>query len=717
MTALPVEQKMHSPYRAWMAALAETARHYHLSVPRETLRQYSDVGGDTADDAAIVAIARRMGLTLDYKAPDAQLPEFNTLPLIVELDDGSVMLISSIGSDGEALCLLPDAYLDGGPPQQNQLRMDTLAPHIRRFGVARPVRSAPDARVDAYIRPYEQNWLRRILTHDLRYYTNVLIASLLANLLAFGSVIFSMQVYDRVVPAQSYPTLYILFSGVMLALFFEFTLRRLRMTMIDVLGKRADLTMSDRVFGRALRIRSEARPKSTGTFISQLRDMEQVREMLTSTTVAAIADLPFFLLFLILFGFIAGWLVLVPLGALVLLVLPGLLMQRRLHAFASEGMRESSLRNAMLVEAIQRIDDVKMLQAEAKFEQQWNLTNETTAQVSLKLRQLTNILTVWTQTVQTGTFTVIILFGAPMVMKGDMTTGALVGASILGSRMLAPLAQLTQVFSRLQHAKVGIKSLNSIMELPVDAAAEEQRIAVPALRGSYKLRGAIYRYGDVQMPIALTVKSLNIKAGEKVALLGRNGAGKSTLLQGLSGLIMPVGGEALLDDLAMHQIDPADVRHGVGYVSQSSALFHGTIRDNLTIGAPRATDNEILAALAMVGADAFVRRLPNGLAYPLMEGGKGLSGGQVQALLLARMIIRQPRVVLLDEPTASMDEAAERQFIRQFRRWATDRTVVVATHRMRVLDMVDRVIFLQNGEIIVDDKKDVVLERLRGAMA
>jgi ATP-binding cassette subfamily C protein LapB len=155
----------------------------------------------------------------------------------------------------------------------------------------------------------------------------------------------------------------------------------------------------------------------------------------------------------------------------------------------------------------------------------------------------------------------------------------------------------------------------------------------------------------------------------------------------------------------------------VGYVSQSSALFHGTIRDNLTIGAPRATDNEILTALAMVGADAFVRRLPNGLAYPLMEGGKGLSGGQVQALLLARMIIRQPRVVLLDEPTASMDEAAERQFIRQFRRWATDRTVVVATHRMRVLDMVDRVIFLQNGEIIVDDKKDVVLERLRGAMA
>lgn len=716
MTAMPIAPKADGRHRGWTAALAETARHYRLSIPRETVRQYSDLERGAGCDEDVLAAARRMGLTLEFKSPDGQLPEFNTLPLIAELDDGAVMLVTSISGDGQAFVLLPELDPQGRPAQQNQISMDDLVPRIRRFGVARPIRSVPDARVDAYIRPFEQHWLRRILTHDIRYYYNVLIASLLANLLAFGSVIFSMQVYDRVVPAQSYPTLYILFSGVMLALFFEFTLRRLRMTMIDVLGKRADLTMSDRVFGRALRIRSEARPKSTGTFISQLRDMEQVREMLTSTTVAAIADLPFFLLFLILFGFIAGWLVLVPLGALVLLVVPGLLMQRRLHAYASEGMRESSLRNAMLVEAIQRIDDVKMLQAEAKFEQQWNLTNETTAQVSLKLRQLTNLLTVWTQTVQTGTFTIIILFGAPLVMKGDMTTGALVGASILGSRMLAPLAQLTQVFSRLQHAKVGIKSLNSIMQLPVDAAAEEQRIAVPVLRGDFHLRGAIYRYGEANMPAALTVKNLKIRSGEKIALLGRNGAGKSTLLQGLSGLIIPVGGEALLDDLAMHQIDPADVRHGIGYVSQDSALFHGTIRDNLVIGAPRASDQEILAALAMVGADAFVRRLPNGLAYPVMEGGKGLSGGQVQALLLARMIIRQPRVVLLDEPTAAMDDTAERLFIRQFRRWAVDRTLVVATHRMRVLEMVDRIIMLQNGEILVDDKKDIVLERLRGAV-
>lgn len=716
MTAILADTAPQSLHQSWIAALAEAARHYHLTVPREAIRQFSAHLGPSAGDKDVMDAAARMGLVLEYRAPDAKFPEFNKFPLIAELDDGSVILLTNLGSMGDAQFQMPMLDPAGSAAPQNQMPMDALLPRIRRFGAARPAKSVPDARVDAYIRPFQPHWLRQILMQDIRFYANVLVASLLANFLAFGSVIFSMQVYDRVVPAQSFPTLYILFSGVMLALFFEFMLRRLRMTIIDVLGKRADLIMSDRIFGRALRIRSEARPKSTGTFISQLRDMEQVREMLTSTTVAAIADLPFFLLFLLLFWVIAGWLVLVPIGALLVLVVPGMLMQRRLQAYASEGMRESSLRNAMLVEAVQRIDDIKMLQAEAKFEQQWNMTNETTSQISLKLRQLTNILTVWTQSVQTGTFTVIILFGAPMVMKGDMTTGALVGASILGSRMLAPLAQLTQVFSRLQHAKVGIKSLNAIMQLPVDSPEQVQRIALPAPRGDYQLRGASYRYGDAMMPIVLSIRNLHIRSGEKIALLGRNGAGKSTLLQALSGLITPVAGEALLDDLAMQHIDPADIRHATGYVAQNSALFHGTIRDNLVIGAPRASDQDILAALTMVGADVFIRKLPNGLAYPVMEGGKGLSGGQIQALLLARMIIRQPKIALLDEPTAAMDEMAERQFIRHFRHWSANRTVVVATHRAKVLDMVDRIIMLQNGEIIMDDKKESAIERMRGAM-
>jgi ATP-binding cassette subfamily C protein LapB len=704
----------------WVAVLEEAAQFYHLPISREVVRQYSALDGASDLDRNVEIVARQLGLSLEFEPATAAMPGYGKLPLIAELHDDSLLLITALTGDGEVEAVVAASGAAGddkAATDRNRFALGELLPRIRRYGVARPARAVPDARVDTYIQPFEEHWLRRIIMRDIKFYPNILLASLVANVLALGSVIFSMQVYDRVVPAQSYPTLYVLFSGVILALLFEFMMRRTRMTLSDVLGKRADLTMSDRVFGHALRIKGNARPTSTGSFLAQLRDMEQVREMLTSTTIAAVADLPFFLLFLVLFWYIAGVLVLVPLAALLLLIVPGVLMQRKLHEYAKEGMREASLRNAMLIEAVQRIDDVKMLQAEARFENQWNHANEVTSASQLKLRGLTNSLTVWTQTIQTSAYATIVFFGAPMVMGGDMTTGALVGASILGSRMLAPLSQITQVLTRLQHAKVGIGSLNGIMAMPTDSTAVEQRIAVPHIKGDYKLRGASFRYGDAQTPVVLQVENLHIKAGERVALLGRNGAGKSTLLQGLAGLLEPAEGEMLLDDITLRQIDPADVRHGTGLVAQSSGLFHGTIRDNLVMGARRATDAQIIEALQMVGADEFITRLPNGLAYPVTEGGKGLSGGQVQALLLARMLIRNPQVVLLDEPTAAMDEAVERHFLHHFRRWSEGKTVVLATHRMKALDLVDRIIVLQHGRVVLDDKRDAAIAAMRGGVA
>lgn len=702
---------------AWVAVLEEAAQFYHLPISREVVRQYSALDGDLDLDRHVANAARQFGLSLEFEPATAAMPGYGKLPLIAELQDGSVALMTARTADGMVEAYIADpsaAFVDGGGLKRNFLAGDTLIDQIRRYAVARPARAVPDARVDDYIRPYEPNWLRRIITRDIKFYPNILIASLIANLLAIGSVIFSMQVYDRVVPAQSYPTLYVLFSGVILALIFEFIMRRTRMTLSDVLGKRADLTMSEQVFGHALRIKSSARPTSTGSFIAQLRDMEQVRELLTSTTIAAVADLPFFFLFLIIFWNIAGILVLVPIGALLLLLIPGILAQRKLAEYAKEGMRESSLRNAMLVETVQRIDDVKMLQAEARFEHQWNHANEVTSASNLKLRRLTNSLTVWTQNVQTSSYATIVFFGAPMVMMGDMTTGALVGASILGSRMLAPLSQLTQVLTRLQQAKVGIESLDKIMAMPTDTSGAEARIALPDVRGSYHLKGAQFRYGDAQAPVVLNIGNLEIKAGERIALLGRNGSGKSTLLQALGGLVEPVQGEILLDDLAMHQIDPADVRHAAGLVAQNSALFHGTIRENLVVGARRASDAQIMQALQMVGANEFIARLPNGLAYPVMEGGKGLSGGQVQALLLARSLIRDPKILLLDEPTAAMDEGVEAHFIQQLGPWSEGRTLVIATHRMKILDLVDRIVLLDRGQIVLDGRKDSVLARMRG---
>lgn len=708
-TSFPTTGLPHEA-RQWLDMLALAARHYGLPVSEQRARLAAAWDGGATPQQRVAAIARANGLSVRLVDARAFRLRAGRLPVIASLADGELVMISALDGQGSATCTFVSE--NGLESEVAQARIEAEADF---FVIPRPARSVRDVRVDTYIRPYETHWLRRILFKDAGAYGHVAIASTVTNCLGLAGVLFSMQVYDRVVPAQSMPTLYILFIGVMLAVGFDFALRRMRVHIIDILGKRADLRISDLVFGHALRVRNRMRPTSTGTFIAQLRDLDQVRDLLTSTTVAALADLPFFLFFLGIYWLIGGPLVLVPLIGVVLLIVPGLLAQRRLRAFATESMRESSLRNAMLVEAVQGIEDIKALQAEDRFQRQWNHYNAVAGEAQLKLRGLTSTLNNWTQSVQSAVYAAVIFAGAPLVIAGDMTTGALVAASILGSRMMAPMSQVTQLLSRYQHARIALGSLDQIMALPVDAPEAEHRIPLPMATGKFALRSAVFGYADAEAPPALRVPQLDIRAGEKIALLGRNGAGKSTLLQGLSGMLQPISGEVLLDDLALTQIDPADVRRHIGLLTQNSRLFHGTLRENLTLGAPHAADEEILSALTMVSADGFVRRLRNGLEHVVLEGGLGLSGGQVQSLLLARLMLRQPGIVLLDEPTAAMDEAAERHFIAQFAAWSGGRTVVIATHRMRVLDLVDRVLVIDNGTLVLDQPRDAALQAMRTA--
>ena len=708
----PAGQSAHEGsglHSRWVEALRLVARHYRLPHSPESARLAAAANSGADDGAVIRIIARQLGLEARRLGPRDIKPTSWHLPFILHLADDRLVVVEAISSDGQAAFTLAD-----GSAQMAEQPLDELLGAARELVLARPAVSVRDARVDAYIRPFEEDWLRRILLRDVGTYGHVLIASVIANLLGLSGILFSMQVYDRVVPAQSFNTLYVLFGGVILAIAFDFLMRRARMGMLDLMGKRADLEISDVVLGHALRIRNRARPASTGAFIAQLRDIDQLRELLTSTTVAALVDLPFFFLFLILFWWLAGALVLIPLAGLVALVLPGLMLQRRLRIHANEAMREASLRNALLVEAIQGIEDIKSLQAEHRFEQQWNHFNAVTGEAQIRLRSITNGLAIWTQHVQLGVYAVTIFAGAPLVISGDMTTGALVGASILGSRMLAPMGQLSSLTGRIQHARIAKRGLDRLIQMPVDHPEDESRIHSPAIRGAYELREARFHYGSASTPPVLHIAGLTISSGERIAVLGRNGAGKSTLLLALSGLLDPAEGEVLLDGLALQHIDPADLRRDLGLLTQNSRLFHGSLRDNITMGAPHATDEDIARVLAMVGADGFVRARPEGLDYGILEGGAGLSGGQRQAILLARLMIREPSVVLLDEPTSAMDEATERHFLQEFARWSAGRTVIIATHRMRVLELVDRLIVMDGGRIALDDAKDRALQALLG---
>jgi len=535
--------------------------------------------------------------------------------------------------------------------------------------------------------------------------------------LSLSGILFSMQVYDRVIPAQSYPTLYVLASGVMLAVIFGFVLRVARGHIMDVLGKRADMRVSDRVFSHALRLRNSAIPRSTGSFISQLRELEQIREMITSSTISTIVDLPFFFMFIIVLGIIAPQLAWIAPVAAVLMILPGLLLQKKLAMLANQSAHEATLRNAVLVESVQGLEDIKLMQAENRFLQQWNSYIRITAESGLRTRQLSQGLISWGMTVQSLVYAAVILFGAPLVIEGDMTTGAMVAASMLASRMIAPMANLCGVLARWQQVKAAKQGLDSIMQLPVETQRDESLVHQDIFHGHYLFENAQFRYHSEDQRIPLRIAHLEIKPGERVAVLGRNGAGKSTLLQALSGGVDLMSGDARLDNLSMAQIDMADLRRNIGFMSQNARLFYGTLRENLTLGAPNASDEDIFEVLEISGAGNFVKSLPKGLDHAIMEGGAGLSGGQRQSILLARMLMRSPNIVLLDEPTASLDDHTEREFIQRLGLWLGNRTLIVATHRVPMLELVERVLVLKEGQLVMDAPKAQALSNSNNSRA
>ena len=651
-------------------------------------------------------MTRQIGMSFRQVSFSPDLVNPWRLPIIVEFLDGQIAVVDRADANGQL-----SLQFSGDQGLSQNYSIANIKEYIRQVYILRPEKSVPDARVDEYIKPYEQNWFWGIVLKDWKRYFDIMFASLMANILALATIIFSMNVYDRVIPAQSVSTLWVLAIGVLIAAIFEFCIRIARLYLSDIIGKRADLIISDRVFGHALRIKNKERSKSTGTFISQIRELEGVRELVTSTTISAIADLPFFFLFLAIFWLIGGDLFWVMVIVVPVMILPGILIQKPLAKLAKEGMRESAIRNAMLVEAVQGIEDIKLLRAETRFQNQWNHMNEVSADISMQQRKLIGIMNAWTQKIQGLTFAIVVLVGCFAVMNGDMTTGALVACSILSSRMLGPIAQITGVLGRLQQAKVAKQGLDELMKRTVDQPDHQHLIHRPALNGHYEFKGVMFKYHQDDVKPALIIPELSIQPGERIAILGRNGAGKSTLLQLLSGMQEQLQGKIKLDHVDLGLIDPSDVRRDMGLLNQNAHLFFGTVRENLTLGAPLATDEEIFNVLHMTGAFDFIQDKKEGLDFQILEGGVGFSGGQRQSLLLARLLIRQPNILLLDEPTSAMDDVLEKQFIEKLKHWLGHRTLVVATHRRAVLDLVDRIIVVHDGKIMMDGARDEILSQ------
>ncbi|WP_049294564.1 type I secretion system permease/ATPase [Franconibacter helveticus] len=691
---------------AWLLLLARSAAAFGHPVDPQLIHQQMRWHHAPHDGARREKIAALMGLQLSAVSLSEMTWHDEVLPAVLLLKDGTPVLLESLNRQG-----LVSYWLCRGGDVVRQAPLRKLLSHARDevmlIGLAQRVR---DDRIDEFLKPWQRHWFWKHFRSMGGVLGDIALASLVANTLTLAGILFSMQVYDRVIPAQSWPSLWVLAGGVLCAVSMEFVLRLMRSRLADVTGKQIDLRISAMLFARTLAIRNEHRPKATGSFISQLREIDQLRELLTSTTLGAVADIPFIALFLALLAFIGGSLAWIPLLALPLILIPGLLIQLPLSRLTREGMREGAIRNAVLVEAVEGVEDIKALQAEPWFQRQWEQTHEVGAQIAIRQREWAARFNGWVAAVQQLTYAGMLIYGVFLIIDGSITTGTLVACSLLSSRAIAPLLQLTLLFSRWQHARSALHSLDELLKKPLDAPEEEKRARCTALSGHYSLRQVRYAWAPESGQQDLQIENMQILPGQRVAVLGRVGAGKSTLLKLLAGQVQATQGKVLLGGVDMKCIDPQEVRHAVGWLSQEARLFFGTLRQNLLLGNPCASEQAILEALRISGALSLTELDAASLDRMILEGGRGLSGGQKQMILLSRLILRNPRIVLLDEPTASMDEQLEQQVIHRLGGWLEGRTLVLVTHRPALLRLTNRVVVMDNGHIIADGARDEVLK-------
>jgi ATP-binding cassette subfamily C protein LapB len=649
--------------------------------------------------AMVARALRRIDIAARITPYDLNDMEGYLLPALLILKSGDCLVLTAWSEQG-ADVLLPHS---GGVDH-----MDRLALHAIYGGTAvfAKARYRPDDRAGDFARTTGEHWFFGALKRHRRDYGEVALAAMMANLLAIGSALFAMQVYDRVVPNSAFDTLWILASGVGLAILFEGVLRVMRSHLLDIMGKRLDLKLSSQLFERVLATRLGAKPASLGAFSTQLREFESVREFFTSSSAAVISDLPFVLVFLFLIALIGGPIVAVPLVAIVLIVLPGLLNQKRLGELSRRNLREGAVKNAILLESIEHLETVKASRSEGRALHQWETLTAELAGTAMRSHSLGTTLGQSAAAVQQLAYVGLVMYGAYRISLGEMTVGALVACSILASRGIAPMSQVAAILGRWQHTRVALEGLDQLMSAPVERPPGKIFVRKERITGAYRLEELTFQYGD--NPPVVNIAGMSIRAGERVALLGGNGAGKSTLLRMLSGLGDISSGRILLDDVNLGMIDPADRRQAIGYLPQDVALFHGTLRENLNLEGAALGDDELFEALDGVGLGEFARANPLGLDMPI-QGSGSFSGGQRQAVGLARVLLQDPAIVLLDEPTAFFDQTSEKHVIDYLRTWLGARTLIATTHKRSLLTLVNRAVVMRNGRIVMDGPLDAVV--------
>lgn len=651
------------------------------------------------------------------------------LPAILLLKNGDACILTERVVQGRTLryrLLMPPPE-PGQPPVELLADEAELAAEYAGLVLFATPRLAPGAAGAGSgtddLTPGGRHWLWGTLRRFVPYYRGAMLAALLSNVLVLMVGLFTSVVYDRVIPHQAFVTLWSLAAGAGLAVLFDLFARQLRSHLIDVAGKKADLLLGAILFRKALSIRLEHRPESAGSFSHHLAQLEVVREFSTSATMSAISDLPFIVLFVAMIWFVAGDLVGVMLVAVPAILLMTFAIQAVLRRAMTANQRQQADMHGLLIETMEGMETVRASSAQGHFQRQYEEANVAAAHSSLRARALSSWVNNVAAVSQQLVTVVMLVWGVHLIHAGELSGGALIAAVMFASRVVAPLSGVVALASRYQGARAALRMLDQLMAQPSERDPTRRYLAQPRIRGQLGLREVGFTYhsaGRPQGPAVLRQLQLSIAAGERVAILGKIGSGKSTVLRLLAGLYQPVEGYVEVDGIDLRQIDPADYRAHVGFVAQEPRLFRGTLRENILLGRAQAQAEALPEVLRLTGLDKVAAAHPLGLDMPVGEGGSMLSGGQRQLVALARCLVTQPQVLLMDEPTSSMDAQTEAQFIAQIAGLVAQRTLVVVTHRPALLALVDRIVVMEAGKVIVDGPKQKVLAALsqrRGAPA
>ena len=689
-----------------LGCLVLIAANYGRNLNPDSLIAGLPTGAGGMDPATFVRAAERAYLKVRFsKRRIKEIPE-PALPVILVLNDNQACILQGVSPEGDLIIQFP--LMQGIPDVVPVEEIEKSYSGYMAF--CRPdIESEREVKVDQLEKGH---WFWSTLQRYWPTYIQVAIAAVLVNLSALAIPLLTMTVYDRVVPNNALETLWVLVIGAGGVVLFDFILRTMRAYLLDFAGSRMDVVLSSRIFSNVLDISLLARPASSGIFANQLREFESVRDFFTSATLTAFIDLPFALLFIGILFILGGHIAWVPVGAIPILIIGSLLLQIPLRRAVRNSQLEAGRKHGVLVESITGIETIKAVGAQNKAQFDWETSVGASSEVSRRARFFSGLAANFSHYVQQMATILVLVVGVHLVASGDMTSGAIIAGTMLTGRAMGPLGQVANLLTRYNQSRHALANIDDILNLPKEHAAGKTFIDRPVTHGSIEFKNVVFTYPEAALPTFDNV-SFKINPGERLAIIGRIGSGKTTLARLILGLYEPQSGSVLIDGTDIRQLDPVNIRKAVGYMPQDPFLFRGSVKDNILMRMPNADDADILRAAKLAGLDDFISKHPQGYDLQVGERGERLSGGQRQTVIIARALLGEPPILIMDEPSASMDSTNEQNLLRRLAPIVQGKTMILMTHRTPMLALVDRIIVLDQGKLVADGPKDQVIEALR----